>query len=411
MNEKCQIAIKTPLGITDRFELQEIEMQGTKFSNIKCSIQIDTLGKECYSSGEGLFLYKEGVYVPPLGMIDDIASFALSGADSIKTNAIINAKIESKKLEFGPAKCYNIHIGSNVHSKLKVHDETIQVKDYETYLGDIITNTGSNDRNIENRRNQGIGAINQINSMLNLTSLGHFYFEIALVLRDAILTSKLVFNSEVWYNLTTPQMEKLEQVDEMYFRKILDVAKTTPRVGLYIDLGKLPLKFIIKMRRMMYYWHILNRDEGDLLFKFFSVQKFSPSKCDWALQVQRDKADLNLNFSELEIKSMSCEKFKSILKQKIDDTAKSYLKNKRKEKTKNIDINHFKPKEYLMSKNLSVTEVQNLFKLRNCMIDVKGNFHSGNKDDMWCRTCNLFTETQQHLVHTHQRKIKRNCPL
>ena len=80
---------------------------------------------------------------------------------------------------------------------------------------------------------------------------------------------------------------------------------------------------------------------------------------------------------------MSCEKFKSILKQKIDETAKSYLKNKRKEKTKNIDINHFKPKEYLMSKNLSVTEVQNLFKLRNCMIDVKGNFHSGNKDDMF----------------------------
>ena len=81
-------------------------------------------------------------------MIDDIASFALSGADCIKTNAIINAKIEFKKLEFGPAKCYNIHIGSNIHSKLTVHDETIQVKDYETYLGDIITNNGSNDRKI-----------------------------------------------------------------------------------------------------------------------------------------------------------------------------------------------------------------------------------------------------------------------
>ena len=82
----------------------------------------------------------------------------------------------------------------------------------------------------------------------------------------------------------------------------------------------------------------------------------------------------------------------------IDETSMSYLMNKRKEKTKDIDINNFKPKEYLMSKNLSVTEVQNLYKLRNCMIDVKGNFHSGNKDNMWCRICYLFTETQQHLV-------------
>ena len=96
MNQNCQIAVKPPLGITDTFILEKIEMQGTKFSNIKCSVQIDTLGKECYSSGEGLFLYKNCVYVPPLGMIDDIASFALSGVDAVKTNAIVNAKIQSK---------------------------------------------------------------------------------------------------------------------------------------------------------------------------------------------------------------------------------------------------------------------------------------------------------------------------
>merc|ERR1712240_769704 len=72
LNEKCNIAVKTPVGITERFEVEKIEMQGTKFSNIKCSIQMDTLGKECYSSGEGLFLYKNAINVLPLGMIDDI---------------------------------------------------------------------------------------------------------------------------------------------------------------------------------------------------------------------------------------------------------------------------------------------------------------------------------------------------
>ena len=88
--------MKTPVGITERFEIEKIEMQGTKFSNIKCSIQIDTLGQDCYTSGDGLFLYKSAVYIPPLGMIDDIITFALSGPDAIKTNAIVNSKIESK---------------------------------------------------------------------------------------------------------------------------------------------------------------------------------------------------------------------------------------------------------------------------------------------------------------------------
>ena len=86
-------------------------MQGTKLSSIKCAVQIDTLGKECYLYNEGMFLYKECVYVPPLGMIDDVASFSKCGADALKTNAIINAKMESKKLEFGASKCVNIHIG------------------------------------------------------------------------------------------------------------------------------------------------------------------------------------------------------------------------------------------------------------------------------------------------------------
>ena len=185
MNKKCNISIKTPVGMTNRFDMNKIEMQGTKFSNIKCSIQIDTLGRECYTSGEGLFLYKNAVYVPPLGMIDDIASFALSGPNSIKTNSITNAQIESKKLEFGSNKCYNIHIGEleDTHSKLKVHGDILSVKQYETYLGDIICSSGSNDRNIENRKNQGLASINQITSMLNLTSLGHYFFEIALILR------------------------------------------------------------------------------------------------------------------------------------------------------------------------------------------------------------------------------------
>ena len=133
-----------------------------------------------------------------------------------ESNALINAKIESKKLEFGPKKCFNIHIGQSNGECLdqKVHDNVINVKSYETYLGDIVCNSGSNDRNIENRYNQGIGSVSQIVTILNQVSLGHYHYEIVLVLRDTILVSKLVFSSENWYNLTEKQVSKLERIDE-----------------------------------------------------------------------------------------------------------------------------------------------------------------------------------------------------
>ena len=400
MNEKCSVAVKTPVGTTERFQIDKIEMQGTKFSNIKCSIQIDTLGKECYNSKEGLFLYKNAVFVPPLGMIDDICSFALSGSNAIVTNAIINSKIESKKLDFGPTKCYNIHIGKlkDTHKILKVHTDMLNVKEYETYLGDIITNTGSNDKNIEHRKHEGLAAISQITSILNLTSLGHYHFEIALILRESILISKLVFNSEVWYNVTKKQLEQLEQVDEAYFRRILNVAKTTPKAGLYMEWGVMPVKFIVKMRRMLYYWHILHRNKNELLFKFFSAQKFSPSKGDWFYQIKTDMAELKLNLSEEEIISMSHYQFKKLIRHKVESLAIASLQSLKKKKSMKLNIKKFKPQQYLLSRNLSITEVQNLFKLRNCMIDVKENFKSSYEGNISCRLCKSFSESQQHLL-------------
>ena len=236
MNSNCKIAIKTPVGITDRFELQKIEIQGTKLSNIKCAVQVDTLGKECYAYNEGMFLYKECVLVPPLGMIDDLASFIKCGVDSIKTNAIINSKIESKKLEFGAKKCFNIHIGANIEDCVEqlVHKVKITEKSYETYLGDVVCSSGNNDKNVEKRFNQGIGSVSQVIGMLNQVSLGHYHFEIGLVMRDTVLISKLVFNSEVWYNITDKQISKLEQIDEMYFRKLFSLPRSAPRAGMYI---------------------------------------------------------------------------------------------------------------------------------------------------------------------------------
>ena len=124
MNQKCQVKVKTPVGDTERFELSSIEMQGTVPAPLKCAVQIDTLGKYCYTYNTGCYIYRDACYVPPLGMIDDIASIAQCKDNSIIINAIVNAKIESKKLQFNFKKCVNMHVGPNKENceKLIIHD-------------------------------------------------------------------------------------------------------------------------------------------------------------------------------------------------------------------------------------------------------------------------------------------------
>ena len=359
---------------------------------------------------EGLFLYKNSVYVPPLSMCDDVASIARCGIDSIKTNAIINAKIMSKKLEFGPTKCFNIHVGKNIEQccSLKVHETIMNKKDHETYLGDVISSNGNNEKNIESKANQGVGAVSQIFAMVSQVSLGHFYFEIALMLRDAILVSKLVASSEVWYSIKKQEYKKLESIDEMVLRRMFNVQCSTPKESLFLETGKMTVEHIIKMRRVMYWWHVVNLDKSEVLHKFYIAQKLNKSKDDWVEQLEKDKADLDLNLEDEEIISIKKEQFRNIVKNRIEKFAAKYLMQLKRShsKTEHLTFNGFKPAEYLISNNLTSKEVQILFQLRTRMVDVKGNFSSAHSNNMWCKLCLLFVETQQHLLECPVLRIR-----
>ena len=72
----------------------------------------------------------------------------------------------------------------------------LEVIDNEKYLGDVMQNNGKNDKNIVARMKKGRGAINQICQLLKDLCLGQYYFEAANILRNSLLLSTLLTNSE-----------------------------------------------------------------------------------------------------------------------------------------------------------------------------------------------------------------------
>ena len=71
-----------------------------------------------------------------------------------------------------------------------------------SYLGDILSTTGSVDNTIEKRRQKGIGIISQITGIINGLSLGHYYFKIAFIFRESMLLNGILTNLEVWHPVT-----------------------------------------------------------------------------------------------------------------------------------------------------------------------------------------------------------------
>ena len=291
MNQDNYVAVNTAVGHTERVNLKNIVMQG------KCSNTRDKIGKKCVNKGRHLYTYKERVKIMPLAMVDDLLAVAKCGADSKNVNIFINTEIEMKKLRFhvpdseGKSKCNKLHIGKTKMEceGLKVHGCLMKEVKNDTYLGDIISSDGKNTLNIESRISKGLGIVSQIMDVLKSVSFGVHYFEIAATLREAMLVNGLLTNSEVWYGLTESEVTRLEEVDRLLLRQVLQVASSCPIEALYLELGCVPLGIVIKSRRIKYLHHLVTRNEEEMIFKFFLTQwKYPTGKNEWTECVKKD---------------------------------------------------------------------------------------------------------------------------
>ena len=110
-------------------------------------------------------------------------------------------------------KCHALHIGNKKEMclVLKAHETDIERRESTVYLGDSIENNASNKQTIDKRRNSGVSAISEIFALVDEESIGYYYFEVLITLRDSILISKLLFNSEVLYGLSKENVKKMKK--------------------------------------------------------------------------------------------------------------------------------------------------------------------------------------------------------
>ena len=112
----------------------------------------------------------------------------------------------------------------------------MEEKDEEKYLGDVISKDGRNLKNIK-----GKGIVKKILNILEGIPVGKLYYQVAVILRNSLLVSNIICNSEAWFSLTESDLNLLETVDVSLLRSILKAPKSTPKEMLFMELGLVPL--------------------------------------------------------------------------------------------------------------------------------------------------------------------------
>ena len=439
VNRNVNIAVKTPVGKTERQNIKNVITQGDVFSQIFCSKQVDTFGQECLVDSKCTKMYRGEVEIPPLSMVDDVLCVSECGFKTSMVHGYMKMKTDSKKLQFGAEKCKKLHIGKMKEEfkcqTLKVDnwkeieirneetgiseiedivegEEEMEVKMEEKYLGDVISTDGRNIKNVKARVAKGIGIVSKILSILEGIPFGQFYFEVAVILRDSLLVSSMLSNSEAWYNVTNAELELLETVDVKFLRGIFKAPKATPKEMLYLESGCVPFRELIKKRRISFLHYILNEKPDSMINRFLNTQMKSQKPKDWTTQVQKDMKEWKIEMTFEELKGIKKSKLKRILHKAVEEKTLERLNEIKRKHSKVMGLNHTKLKmqNYLKANKLKISQelAQTVFKMRSRMEEVKINFR-GKYENLECGVCKEVEESQKHIIECREiLKMKEN---
>ena len=284
--------------------------------------------------------------------------------------------------------------------QLEVQGLEMKQSESEKYIGDFISSNGSMDLNIQNRKSQGIGELSQIFSMLKEVSLGFSYVQIGLILRESNLISKLLLSCESWHRVNKYHVEWLEEVDFSFFRQLFNAHSKTCKEIFLLESGKIPVRFLISMRRIMFWWHIMHVNKDDMLYRVYRAQKVSPVQGDWINLLNSDKSLFNVNMTDEDLESISSDKLKNYLKKTAQNLTLNFIESlqQKHSKSEKYDTAELKTAPYLIDRRFSKYERELLFKLRSRTLQVKNNFQNGNLENLFCDLCKLFTCSQEHVL-------------
>ena len=285
------------------------------------------------------------------------------------------------------------------------HDGEHEMKEvnHEKYLGDILSSDGKNAKNFAAIKSRGHGIVNQIMSMLEGICFGKFYFEVAMTLRESLLISSLLTNSESWYNLTLSDMRELESVDEILLRTVLECPMSTPREMLYLELGVIPIRFQIMIRRLNFLQYILFEDKNSLIHQVLKTQLSHPTFNDWGQTVVNDLEKLDRKLDVSDVENLPVATYQRLVKESALNQALKYLnglkvkENQQASKTSRIQHRKIGMASYLKPNQISIQEAKFMFTLRSRMLDIKCNYR-GKYSDVICPSCKQEDDTQQHLL-------------
>ena len=94
--------------------------------------------------------------------------------------------------------------------------------------------------------------------------------EVGLKLRETKLCNGMLYSKEPWTNISEKEKERMEQVDLAALRTIIGGGHSRcPKPFYYLEYGLIMFRHIIMIRRINYHYHIVTREDTEIIKKVY----------------------------------------------------------------------------------------------------------------------------------------------
>ena len=282
------------------------------------------------------------------------------------------------------------------------HVGKVKVKTVEShlYLSEWVNSMGLNRENVKAKASKGVGVARDIAQILRDLYLGEFYFEALKLMRESMLISVLTSNLEVAFNLSAADIKVLDDVDTTLLRTALNVSSKSSRCLMFLELGILPVQYVIQKKRLGYLHHLLTAGVQSLAKQVFDKQTENGSNGTWVNLIVKDLANLKLNLSFDQISNLSKQRFKALVRNACMELCfKQLLSDKFKlSKGSEITYHKFSTQSYLKpGYGLSTEKMRKIYHTRCRETYLKCNYPMSFSDKECISLCDKGSDSERHI--------------
>ena len=209
---------------------------------------------------------------------------------------------------------------------LCVKGEELKVVAQFKYLGDVLNNRGDNSEMIKDRVGKAVGPTNEIISLCKEVNFGKNQISNMLLPYRSIFIPRLIYNCEIWTNITLKDYASLRKSQLSFLRKALRKAlRSVPTAALYLELGILPIKCETAIRQLLFLKTILDKNENDPVSLVYREMIKYEFENNWARNVLDLRVKYSLPLTDENVHLLSKGVWKSMVKKQVKTYAFSQL--------------------------------------------------------------------------------------